>query len=129
MNASERIELAKAYVALSNAHRLALILPMFADQATYHSPHVGEFKGKAAIGEMMADFFSRFPDVHWNACEYTCKHWNACEYTCAAHAAVEFEFQMAATEAQSGKKIERGGSERIEFTDEGYILRLEVRTP
>jgi ketosteroid isomerase-like protein len=117
MNATERIELAKAYVALSNAHRLALILSMFADQATYHSPHVGEFKGKAAIGEMMAEFFSRFPDVHWNTFEYACTE----------NEAVAFEFQMAATEALTGKKIERDGIERIEFSDEGHILRVEVR--
>lgn len=117
MNATERIELAKAYVALSNAHRLELILSLFADQATYHSPHVGEFKGKAAIGEMMAEFFSRFPDVHWNTYEYTCTE----------NEAVEFEFQMAAIEALTGRNIERGGIERIEFTDEGHIFRLEVR--
>ena len=116
MNTIERIELAKAYVALSNAHRLDLILPMFADRATYLSPHVGEFKGRTAIGEMMAGFFARFPDVHWKVPEYTC----------TGNGAVSFEFQMAGTETSTGTRIERGGAERIEFTDGGYILRLEV---
>ncbi|MDH3316127.1 MAG: nuclear transport factor 2 family protein [Gammaproteobacteria bacterium] len=117
MNETEQIELAKAYVALSNAHRLELILQMFADKATYQSPHVGEFKGRDAIGEMMADFFSRFPDVRWNAREYQCTE----------KGVVVFKFEMVATEALTGKNIERGGVERIEFTDGGSISYLEVK--
>jgi hypothetical protein len=118
MNESEQIESAKAYVALSNAHRLEFILPMFADGATYHSPHVGEFIGRNAIGEMMADFFSRFPDVRWNALEYRCTE----------KGVVRFKFEMFATEALTGKSVERRGTERIEFTDEGHISRLEVKS-
>ncbi len=116
MNQTEQIELAKAYVALSNAHRLELILRMFTDKATYHSPHVGEFKGREAIGAMMAEFFSRFPDVHWKAQEYQCTE----------KGVVVFDFEMAATEALTGKSVARGGVERIEFTDGGYISLLEV---
>ena len=118
MNESEQIELAKAYVALSNAHRLEFILPMFADKAVYHSSYVGEFKGRSAIGEMMADFFSRFPDVHWNVLEYRCSR----------EKVVGFEFVMTATESRTGDRLERQGLEEIEFTDEGLISRLEVKT-
>jgi hypothetical protein len=118
MSETERIELAKAYVALSNAHRLEFILPMFADKATYHSPHVGEFEGRDAIGEMMANFFARFPDVRWNVLEYRCTE----------KGVARFKFEMFATEALTGKSIERRGAERIEFTDEGHISRLEVKS-
>jgi hypothetical protein len=117
MNHIERMEFAKAYVALSNAHRLSLILPMFAENAVYHSPHVGEFNGRKAIGEMMADFFRRFPDVFWNVSEYLD----------AGRETVEFDFLMTATEALTGNLIERSGIERIEFTDDGLIVHLEVR--
>ena len=116
MDESDQIELAKAYVARSNTHRLELIVPLFTINATYHSPHVGEFKGKDSIGQMMADFFSRFPDAHWKARSYRCKGLRA----------IEFEFVMNATEAQSGNSIERSGVESIEFTLEGLISRLEV---
>ena len=118
MNESEKIELAKAYVALSNAHRLEFILHMFADKAVYRSSYVGEFKGRNAIGEMMADFFSRFPDVRWSVQEY--------RYT--GKGIVGFEFVMTATEASTGNQIERQGLEEIEFTDEGLISRLNVKT-
>ena len=54
MTETERIELAKAYVALSNAHRVDLIVPMFADDAVYWSTNVGEFRGARSIGEIMS---------------------------------------------------------------------------
>jgi hypothetical protein len=117
MNPFERTELAKAYVALSNAHQLSLILPMFTEQSIYHSVHTGEFKGRDAIGKMMGDFFSRYPDVCWRVPEYRS----------AGSSAMEFEFVMTATEALTGKRLERKGTEQIEFSDEGFIVYLEVR--
>jgi len=114
----EEIELAKAYVALSNAHRLVLIVPMFVDQAVYYSSYVGEFRGRIAIEEMMADFFSRFPDVHWKVPEYRR----------VAKGVVEFPFLMSATELQSGNRIEREGLERVEYSDNNLISRLEVNS-
>jgi hypothetical protein len=116
MNQAECIELAKAYVALSNSHNVAFILPMFTEQSIYHSIHAGEFKGRDAIGKMMADFFRRYPDVVWNVPEYRM----------AGERAVEFDFVMTATEALSGECIERNGTERTEFSDDGYITHLKV---
>ena len=94
MNETEKVELAKAYVALSNAHRLSLILPMFAEGATYYSSAVGKFTGITAISDMMGGFFSRFPDVHWSVEAY--------RYT--ENGAVEFGFVMTATEAETGNR-------------------------
>ena len=119
MNESEEIEFVKAYVALSNAHRLTLILPMFAEEAVYRSSYVGEFDGRGAIGDMMGDFFSRFPDVCWKVPEYRP----------AGKRAVDFEFVMTATETLTGNNIERNGLERIEFTEDGLISLLEVTSP
>jgi hypothetical protein len=57
MTEIEATELAHAYVALSNAHRVDLIGPMFADDAVYYSSAVGGYlfarlhqSGKAAPG-------------------------------------------------------------------------------
>ena len=119
MNASEQIEMAKAYVALSNAHRLEFILPLLAEQAVYHSAYVGTFEGRPAIGEMMTGFFARFPDGYWTVPEY---RW-------VGDGTVEFAFVMTATEASTGQAIERRGIETLAFTDDGRMARLEVRDP
>lgn len=116
-NAIEHIELTRAYVALSNAHRLEFIRAMFDERAVYHSAHVGEFAGRDAIAEMMNGFFSRFPDVHWDAVNY-----RSVESGC-----VTFEFSMTATEKATGKSIERTGVETVAFNENGLIRRLEVR--
>jgi ketosteroid isomerase-like protein len=116
MKPAERIALAQAYVALSNAHRVDLILGMLADPVTYLSANVGRFEGGDAIGEMMTGFFARFPDVAWEIEEYRC----------AGDGTVAFSFAMTATDADTGESIERAGLETIAFTDEGFISRIEV---
>ena len=65
MTEIESIELARAYVALSNAHRVDLILPLFHAEAVYLSSAIGEFIGAQAIGTMMRGFFNSYPDVYW----------------------------------------------------------------
>jgi hypothetical protein len=113
MNESEQIELAKAYVALSNAHCVEFILPLFTKSTHYHSTYVGELEGKDVIGAMMADYFLRFPDVYWNVPEY--------RYI--KNGIVNFEFALTATEAQTGDRVERIGFEQIEFS---YIGRFRI---
>ena len=116
MNPAEQIALARAYVALSNAHRVDLILATLADTVTYLSANVGRFEGGDAIGAMMAGFFARFPDVGWVVGEY--RH--------AGDGTVEFDFVMKATDAESGESIERKGLETIAFSDDGFISRIDV---
>ena len=116
MTDNELIELSRAYVALCNAHRIDLILPMFATGARYSSSAVGEYHGKAAIGDMMHGFFSEHPDVNWQADNYRCE----------AHQ-VSFDFKMSAA-ADSDNPLRRQGVERIEFTADGSIKSLDVET-
>ena len=117
MGTDTHIDLAKDYVARSNAHDLSRILRMFHDTATYTSPHVGQFSSREEIGEMMKEFFGAYPDVAWEAVGY---------YK-ISDAIVEFEFLMRATEAATGDRIERDGIERIEFTDSGLISHIAIR--
>ena len=56
MNDLERIDLAKAYVALSNAHRSELIVPMFAHGGMYRSSNVG----KDIVGGVLGATIYRF---------------------------------------------------------------------
>ena len=119
MRKKETIERAKNYVALSNQHHLPLIKPLFADDATYYSAYSGEYKDSAAIHAMMTDFFTRFPDAHWEVPEYRCTE----DY------GIEFDFVMTGTDASSGERVRRQGSERIYFTPEGLIRHIAVFKP
>ena len=116
MTEIETIELANAYVALSNAHRVDLISKMFSSAAVYTSSAVGEFIGPDAIGDMMQGFFARYPDAFWLAENYRCDSNR-----------VTFDFGLQATEATSGEHLQRQGIERIEFDEFGLIKRLEVK--
>lgn len=118
MKPLEQIELAKTYVALSNAHSLDFILPIFSESANYQSSSVGQFTGRKAIGEMMGEFFKRFPNVRWQVASY--RH--------ATENLVEFDFIMTANEAESEDRIERRGLEQIEFNDDGLIVKISVNT-
>ena len=115
MTEIEATELARAYVALSNAHRVDLIEPMFAGDAIYYSSAVGEYQGAESISEMMQAFFSRYPDVFWLAEDFHC-----------ASNRVSFNFSLQAIDTQSGSPLQRRGIEHIEFDTLGKIKRLEV---
>lgn len=117
MTDSELIELAKAYIALSNAHRVDLIMPMFAAGARYSSGAMGEHRGRATIGDMMHGFFNKYPDVHWHATNFRCEDHR-----------VNFDFTLTATEANSGESLARSGGEQVEFTADGAIKKLTVET-
>ncbi|MDH3633562.1 MAG: nuclear transport factor 2 family protein [Gammaproteobacteria bacterium] len=116
MTEIEAIELSRAYVALSNAHRVELILPLFSDAAVYTSSALGEFAGPSAIGKMMQEFFNIYPDAFWLAENFRCDSNR-----------VTFDFSLQANAAISGEHLQRQGIERIEFDDQGLISKLEVK--
>ena len=113
---SEYLELAKAYVALSNAHQLDLVFSMFDESAQYQSSTVGEYYGKSAIEAMMVGFFTQFNDVYWLVADY--------RYI--DNQRVEFDFLMTATDAEKQEIIERRGVETIEFNTDGQINTIQV---
>ena len=115
MTKTESIELARAYVALSNTHRVDLIRALFANDVIYRSSAVGDYQGVTAIAAMMESFFARYPDVHWRAQNY--------RYTANR---VSFDFELQAQDAQDGSQLQRRGVEQIEFDSRGLIKMLEV---
>ncbi len=117
MTDTELIELAKAYVALSNSHRVDLIMPMFAAGARYISTAGDEFRGRAAIGDMTHSFFKRYPDAHLHATNYNCTDHR-----------VSFDFTLTANDASSGDRLERSGHEQFEFTADGSIKTITVES-
>jgi hypothetical protein len=115
MTDTEAIELARAYVALSNAHRTDLILPLFTGDAVYRSSAVGEHRGAAAIIAMMQVFFAGYPDAYWRCANYRC-----------IDQRVSFDFELRAGDADDGVGLRRTGIEHIEFDARGLIKALEV---
>ena len=115
MTGDEATELARAYVALSNAHRSDLLRPLFAHDAIYRSTGVGEHRGVDAIIDMMRQFFERYPDVHW-----TCHGYRS------SGRRVSFEFALEARPAGNAQPLRRGGVEHIDFDADGLIESLQV---
>jgi len=115
MTDTELIELAKAYVALSNSHRIDLIMPMFATGARYTTTTGGIFRGRAAIGDMTKSFFKRYPNAHLHATNYRSDDHR-----------VRFDFTMTANDASNGEEIESSGNEQFEFTADGSIKKITV---
>jgi hypothetical protein len=105
------IELARAYVALSNAHHIEHVLSMFAAGASYSSTTAGNYRGRATIGDMMHAFFSRHPDVYWDARDYRCDDHR-----------VSFDFTMTADDGG----IRKSGVEHLDFTADGSIKKVTV---
>jgi len=115
MTETETIELARAYVALSNSHRLELIIPLFTDDAIYSSSAAGDYQGAKQIGEMMQGFFKHYPDV-----------FSLCGNFAYDDRRVSFEFSLQAIDAENGTQLQRSGIERITYDDRGLIKKLEV---
>ena len=111
MTDNELTELAKAYIALSNSHRVDLILPMFSAGAIYNSTVAGEYRGRAAIGDVMHGFFAKHPDVHWLAKNFRCEDHR-----------VSFDFTLSADNGQ----LRRHGAEYLDFTADGSIKKVTV---
>jgi hypothetical protein len=63
--ATDTLRLAQQYLDHSNAHDLEAIYASLDEAAVYSSNVVGDFTGKAAIRAMMAPFFAKYKDVHW----------------------------------------------------------------
>ncbi len=104
------VSLAKSYVAASNAHDLAMIGPMLADDCRYASSGVGEHLGKQAIVAVMEGFFSANQDVHWDVPEFRL----------LAPRCVVFDFTISL----GGKTAQ--GVEQISFQGDGKIGAIEV---
>ncbi|WP_211825107.1 nuclear transport factor 2 family protein [Kistimonas asteriae] len=119
MTETELIEMARAYVALSNAHQLELVLSLFAEDATYYSAYVGSFEGKAAIASMMEAFFNRYQDIYWQVEAY--------QYT--EEGTIIFDFIRHATDSETGEFVEVAGREVVIFSDKSLISRVEVYRP
>ena len=101
---------AQGYVHASNQHDMTRIGAMLSEDIIYASSGVGEHEGAGAVMHMMAAFHEANPEVHWQAENYRIIDRDG----------VEFDFIMTLDGA------EHRGVERIFFTPDGLIRRIEV---
>ena len=116
MNSKHLISLAEQYASLSNTHNLDDSMFLFSEGAHYLSPFIGETKGKAAIQNIMQNFFLSIPDVHWKTNSY---------HLTQPHT-VRFNFEMNGTDKATGEFIARSDIEEIEFDAQGLINSVKV---
>lgn len=112
----ENLQRAREYVNRSNQGDLEAVAELFAEDATYHSSHLGDYRGIAAIQEMMRGFFARFENPKWEVAEYHP----------LGEDGVVFDFTMSATDSH-GVPVHRSGRETIRFDpDHGRIVEIRV---
>lgn len=110
---SRAIQLAKKYLALSNAHDVSGCIAMFAPNATYNSSAAGSFAGRDSIDVMMRSFFSARADIHWQVDSF-------------AESGRTVAFDFLATHSEAGKVVRRTGHEQLTFNSNDEIEHVEV---
>ncbi len=104
------VKLAKQYTVSSNDHDVEAIAQMLAEDATYSSAQLGDIQGRQSIVEAMERLFRDLPDVVWGTDGYL-----------ASGNAVNFHFQMRATEAATGNAVFQDGVGTVTFSEDGLI--------
>lgn len=115
--AGNLVELARRYHAALNAFDFAAVEAMFASDAEYHSPSVGVIAGRAAILKAMRAYFAEYSDQI--ATDDILEQ--------AGSDSVRCEWHLRATAKSTGEPYVRKGKERLVFTPDGLIRRIEVQ--
>lgn len=110
------VERVRRYHAALNAYSRAVIEPLFAPDAEYHSPGVGVKRGRDEIMAAMDGYFTEYPDQV------------AVDDTIAAldERRVVCRWQLTATSRSTGEAMSRTGDETVTFDSEGRIIRIDV---
>ncbi|WDZ77474.1 nuclear transport factor 2 family protein [Ensifer adhaerens] len=104
------------YHAAINALDFAAIEAAFAEDARYISNGVGALVGRTAIISAFRDYFVTYPDqIARDSLIETLSPTSA-----------RTKWQLTATNATTGKRIERTGIEHLQFDDQGRIVAIEV---
>lgn len=110
MSSKSPIEIAKAYVAASNAHDVNTIEAMLSADCVYESSGVGNHSRRDTILEMMRGFFAANPGVLWDT-----RNW-------ALDGADTAVFDFTITLASGASE----GREWISVNSDGLISHIKV---
>lgn len=83
---------------------------------TYHSSQYGAVTGLSDVSRLSGVFFETYPDAHWKVEKVEALSENT----------TQFDFVMCGTDRQTGKPVERRGTEQLRFSDFGLIAHIEV---
>jgi uncharacterized protein (TIGR02246 family) len=110
------IALVQRYHEALNRYRPEEIAPLFAPDASYHSPGVGALQGRDSIIAAFSVYFAEHPDQHSR---------DNTLVQVGTHSA-RSEWQLTATSKSTGKPYLRSGAETVTFDDSGLIIRVVV---
>lgn len=104
------------YHAAINALDFTAIKDAFAEDARYTSNGIGALVGRAAILSAFRDYFDIYPDqIARDSLIET-----------LSPASARTRWHLEATNARTGKRIERSGIELLQFDARGRIVAIEV---
>jgi hypothetical protein len=112
----QRINLARAYVALWNRHAVDELTALRDETVVYQSHLAGSLRGPEAIGSRFREFFRRYPDARWQVPVYRA----------ANNGTVEFDYRVSVVDPASGEQVQRSGTERLSVNAAGRIDRIQV---
>lgn len=113
---NDPVSIVERYHAALNAFDPALVAPLMAPEAEYHSPSVGVIAGRDQIIAAMRAYFAEYGDQI--AMDDTVEHVRPNVVRCV--------WRLKATAKSTGEPYERRGIEHVTLTPEGLILRVEV---
>lgn len=115
--ANDPVSVVERYHAALNAFDPAVIAPLMAPEAEYHSPSVGVIAGRDQIIAAMRGYFDEYGDqvATDDKIELVKPHVVRCVW------------RLKATARSTGQPYERRGIEHVTVTPEGLILRVEVQ--
>lgn len=111
------VSIVERYHAALNAFDPAVIAPLMAPEAEYHSPSVGVIAGRDQIIAAMRGYFAEYGDQV--ATDDKVERVKPDVVRCVWH--------LKATAKSTGEPYERRGIEHITLTPDGLILRVEVQ--
>lgn len=114
---NDPLSIVQRYHAALNAFDPAVITPLMAPEAEYHSPSVGVIAGRDQIISAMRGYFAEYGDQVAADDKVELVKPNV----------VRCEWRLKATAKSTGEPYERRGIEHVTLTPDGLILRVEVQ--
>ena len=117
MTAFDCVAALAAYHAALDARDLARVEQMLAPGARYMSAGIGDVEGRATIMQSLRDYFANCPDHQAFDDELE---------AVSSHVALS-HWRLRATNRETGQHVERHGIEKVTFTADGLICRIDVK--
>lgn len=109
-------DLAWLYTERCNRHAQEEMIGMYEWGISYHSNQYGAVTGLPEVSRLSSVFFETYPDAHWKVDKVDV----------LSEDTTQFDFIMRGTDQETGKRVERKGTEQLRFSDFGLITHIDV---